>query len=136
MIKKAFDPSDWDHRVLCENPNCTGAIGPGGRCNVCGLEFTGDLPFLKDTAAEKAGAGGSVDAKIRTLLDKEIEILSEIERCATMAREAESDAGKREWYRATLASAADRSARIGEEIRDLTRAFAAAEKAPPVGGTQ
>ncbi len=119
MTKKAFDPSDWDHRVLCENPNCTGAIGPSGRCNVCGLEYSGDLPFLKEAGGSDEGPGGPVHERIRTLLDKEIEILSEIERYAAMARDAESDAGRKEWYRAALASAADRAARIGDEIREL-----------------
>ncbi len=119
MTKKAFDPSDWEHRVLCENPNCTGTVGPSGRCNVCGLEYPGDLPFSKDGEGGGAGSGSPVPERIRGLLDKEIEILAEIERFAAMAREAEADAGKREWYRAAMESAADRAARIGDEIRDL-----------------
>jgi hypothetical protein len=117
MVKKAFDPTDWDHRVLCEDPSCTGAIGPDGRCGACGLEYSGSLPFLKPEESVSGARDDSAEEKIRILLDKELEILAEIVRWAENAQEKEAAEGKREWYRATLLSAGERSTRIRTEIR-------------------
>jgi hypothetical protein len=39
-----FDP---DERVLCPDDNCTGLIGPDGKCKVCGKESPGGPPPVK-----------------------------------------------------------------------------------------
>ncbi len=39
MLDEDFDP---DHRELCADGNCTGVLGPDGKCKACGLQ--GDVP--------------------------------------------------------------------------------------------
>ena len=48
MAKQKYDINNWDHRVLCDNSNCTGVVGPKGRCNICGLAYRGELPFQEE----------------------------------------------------------------------------------------
>ncbi len=43
-----FDPTNWDHRVCCQNGKCVGIIGPDGICTTCGLEYKGELPFIRN----------------------------------------------------------------------------------------
>lgn len=35
--------ADWENRRLCSDESCIGAIGPDGRCRVCGKPYDGEL---------------------------------------------------------------------------------------------
>ena len=47
---------DWENRVLCQDENCIGVIGPDGRCKECGLVYDGHTPASADTAAVEVPA--------------------------------------------------------------------------------
>ena len=34
---------EWERRVLCNDGNCIGVIGPDGRCKECGKKYEGTL---------------------------------------------------------------------------------------------
>lgn len=48
----SYSGSDWDNRILCEDGNCIGVIGPDGNCKECGKKYEGTLPENFDSAEE------------------------------------------------------------------------------------
>ena len=66
--------SDWDNRILCEDGNCIGVIGPDGKCKECGKKYEGALPETFDSAEETQPDGpdetDETDAPAQTAADE------------------------------------------------------------------
>ncbi len=43
--ERSISDGDWEDRVLCEDGNCIGVIGPDGRCKECGRPYKGGGTF-------------------------------------------------------------------------------------------
>jgi hypothetical protein len=52
-----YSETDWDNRILCEDGNCIGVIGPDGNCKECGRKYEGSLPENSDSAEEPRSEG-------------------------------------------------------------------------------
>ena len=48
----SYSDIDWDNRILCEDGNCIGVIGPDGKCKECGRKYEGTLPETITSAGE------------------------------------------------------------------------------------
>jgi hypothetical protein len=68
--EKDFSQSDmdWDDRILCNDGNCIGVIGPDGLCKECGAKYEGTLPETGDSDKEELSTG-----------EKEVEETDDIE---------------------------------------------------------
>ena len=58
--------NDWDRRILCNDGNCIGVVGPDGRCKVCGLAYEGELPTPAEDVAEAADESNDVLSEAST----------------------------------------------------------------------
>ena len=66
--------TDWENRILCEDGNCIGVIGPDGRCKECGKKYEGALPETSDAAeqplSDGPGDADETDAPAQTAADE------------------------------------------------------------------
>lgn len=46
--------TDWENRVLCEDGNCIGVIGPNGLCKECGKPYEGNEEINREDTKEEA----------------------------------------------------------------------------------
>ena len=53
----SYSSIDWDNRILCEDGNCIGVIGPDGKCKECGKKYEGALPENFDSAEQPQSDG-------------------------------------------------------------------------------
>lgn len=70
----SYSDSAWDNRILCEDGNCIGVVGPDGKCKECGKKYEGTLPETFDAGEETpSSAGGEtndVDTPAQTAGDE------------------------------------------------------------------
>jgi len=71
--KTAFSDSDWGNRILCEDGNCIGVIGPDGNCKECGKKYEGTLPetvvSAEETPSDGSGETEEIDTPAQTAAD-------------------------------------------------------------------
>ena len=82
---------EWEQRTLCSDESCIGVIGPDGRCNECGLPYTGTVGATN----EESVASDFEEA------DPEDEINEELEETEEHDRETPTDL---EWEQRILCS--------------------------------
>jgi hypothetical protein len=56
-LETSYSNIDWDNRILCEDGNCIGVIGPDGKCKECGKKYEGALPETSDAAEHPLSDG-------------------------------------------------------------------------------
>ena len=70
----SYSNIDWDNRILCEDGNCIGVVGPDGKCKECGKKYEGDLPEASDSAEQPLSDGPAepdeTDAPAQTAADE------------------------------------------------------------------
>ena len=72
----SYSNIDWENRLLCEDGNCIGVIGPDGKCKECGKKYEGALPENFDseeqTPSDGPGETDDLDASAQTAADDSV----------------------------------------------------------------
>lgn len=52
---------DWENRILCNDENCIGVIGPDGRCKECGKPYKEPQTPETQTTRTESAAGDDLE---------------------------------------------------------------------------